>query len=205
MSRHFREVWAVDVDAEMIQRARARAEESGSTDIRWIVGRAEDITAPNAGFELVSIGAAYHWMEREYVAAQCRRWLVEGQPLAVLGSNSTWTGSAEWQHVVLDVIRKWLGETRRAGTATFRKPIRRHEVILAQAGFDVTKIEFKVPHIWTLENFIGYLYSTSFASLHVLGDTARGFEADLRSTLLDFDATGLYEETLEFYCIIAYG
>ncbi len=65
MSPDVREVWAVDVDAEMLREARARADRSGATNIKWIGCRAEDFEAPDAAWELVTIGAAYHWMDRE--------------------------------------------------------------------------------------------------------------------------------------------
>src|SRR2546425_4214019 len=52
MSGFFREVWAVDLQSEMIELARLKAERLGAANVRWILGRAEDVEAPPASFEL---------------------------------------------------------------------------------------------------------------------------------------------------------
>src|SRR5207247_8702458 len=185
MSEFFREVWAVDVQAEMIEQARMKAEHLRVTNVRWMLGRAEDLEAPSAFFELITIGAAFHWMDCPLVANRALQWLPPGRWLAVLGSNSPWTGDAEWQQVALDVIRKWLGEERRAGGGTFQQAVRPHEEVLKAAGFeDVEDREFDIPYVWSVETFIGYLYSTSFASRAVLGEAAEAFETDLVHSLL---------------------
>lgn len=203
MSRFFREVRAVDVEPEMIAHGRAKAERLGIANVRWLVSRAEDVEAPPGFFELITIGAAFHWMDRPLIARRALEWLPAGRYLAVLGSNSPWTGSAEWQQLALNVIRKWLGEERRAGCGTFQQPTQPHEEVLKAAGFhNVEDREFDVPYVWSLDAFIGYLYSTSFASRAVLGDTAKAFEAELRAALLAHDPRGEYEETMNFYYIL---
>ncbi len=62
---------------------------------------------------------------------------------------------------------------------------------------------FHVRHTWTLDTFMGYLFSTSFASLEVLGGAAKNFETEMRRPLLDYNGSGQYEERIEFYCILA--
>jgi SAM-dependent methyltransferase len=204
MSPHFREIWAVDQQPEMIELGRERAASAGASNIRWILRTAETVEAASLSFQLVTVGAAFHWMDRELVGSHAMQWLESGRCLAVLGSNSPWTGDADWQTLAVDVIRRWLGEARRAGAGTFRKPSRPHEEILRASGFeDVAEREFLIPYVWTLDSFIGYLYSTSFASRAVLAESADQFEADMRSKLLAYDARGLYEELIHFYYIRA--
>jgi len=73
MSRFFRDVWAVDVEPEMIAHGRAKAERLGVANVRWMVGRAEEVEAPPGSFELITIGAAFHWMDRPLMARQPAR------------------------------------------------------------------------------------------------------------------------------------
>ena len=78
------------------------------------------------------------------------------------------------------------------------------EQVLRAAGFvDVGSQRFLVPYVWSLDAITGYLFSTSVASPHALGDRAAGFETDLRRTLLAYDASGHYPATLSFGCTLA--
>jgi hypothetical protein len=102
------------------------------------------------------------------------------------------------------VIRRWLGERRRAGCGVFEAPRQRHEEVLAAIGFrDITETVFTVCHRWTLDEFVGYLHSTSFASPGALGERQQRFQADLRCSLLAAEPEGRFSETLRFNCIVA--
>lgn len=197
----FHAVTAVDPEAEMLNFAREKAR--GHNNITFVLGRAEDLNLPPMSVHLVTIGAAFHWMDRELITRRCRQWLAPGQPMAILGSNSIWTGTAAWQEVARRVLIDWFGN-RRAGKGRFQAPLERHEVVLVREGMALKRLEFQMPYVWTLESFIGYLASTSFASAVVIGGDRTAFENAMREALLKFDASGHYSETLTFYCILAY-
>jgi ubiquinone/menaquinone biosynthesis C-methylase UbiE len=204
LGRHFDEAWAVDVSAEMIARGRAEAEIGGSANIRWLVERAEALNAPEEHFDLVTIGAAFHWMDRECVGEHIARWLRPQGWVAIVGVNSPWNRAEDLQRVALSVIRRWLDERRRAGCGVFEAPRQRHEEVLAAIGFrDITETVFPVCHRWTLDEFVGYLHSTSFASPGALGERQQRFQADLRCSLLAAEPEGRFSETLRFHCIVA--
>lgn len=203
LSTPFEQVVAVDIEPEMVATGTAKAAALGIDNIDWRVSRAEDVRFPEGSVHLVTIGAAFHWMDRPAVAAQCLEWLASGHCVAVLGSNSPWTGEAPWQQVAVDVMRRRLGEHRRAGSGTFERPAEPHEVVLAAAGFaDVEERPFPVEHVWTLDGFLGYLASTSFAGPEVLGDEAVAFENEMRAELLAYDPSGRYPEVIAFYYIV---
>lgn len=203
LSRHVDEAYGVDPSAEMVRCGRAKAARDGATTVEWSVCRAEDFSAPSGHFNLVVVGAAFHWMDRQAVAARILDWLRPGGSVAVVGVNSIWNGTEEWQRRTVAVIKRWLGEQRRAGGGTFREPAERHEDVLRVAGFaTVTELTFPTTYTWSLDEFIGYLYSTSFASRAVLGNRQAHFEADLRDTLLSCDPSGRYTETLRFHCVL---
>jgi ubiquinone/menaquinone biosynthesis C-methylase UbiE len=56
----FRDVWAIDLEPEMINVGREEARKRGIGDIRWMVGRAEEMKAETGSFELITIGEAFH-------------------------------------------------------------------------------------------------------------------------------------------------
>lgn len=201
LSRHIGEVLAVEPSEEMARWGRKKCAEQSRTNVTWHVTTAEELQAPAGGFNLITIGAAFHWMDKALVGAKCLSWLKPGATLAVVGPNSTWNGDEHWQRLAVDVIRHWLGEKRRAGTGSFRIQAR-HEVAIVAAGFlDVRERTFTTTLTWTLDEFIGYLYSSSFASKAVLGDRTPAFTAHMRRVLLDHEPSGHYTETLRFSCI----
>ncbi len=97
LSPHFREVWAVDQDKGMVDAGRRAAAATGVGNVRWMVGRAEDLEAPAGAFQLITIGNAFHRLHRRLVAEKAKTWLAPDGWLAVLGSNSFWTGPEPWQ------------------------------------------------------------------------------------------------------------
>ena len=103
------------------------------------------------------------------------------------------------------MVRRWTGrEPRVVANIPSAQKDPDFEEVLQTAGFeDVASYEFPTPHVWTLDDFVGYLYSTSGVSKRVLGDRAEGFEADLRRTLVEYDAGGRYPETAMFGYILA--
>jgi len=199
----FHEVWAVDPEQEMIDVGREKARECSATNLRWVVGRAEDVQAPPSFFELITIGEAFHRLDQQIVTRRALEWLQPGRSLAILWYVNFWRGYEQWKSVVGEVVFKWTG--RRSGTRSSVKsePVTQQsptfkEVLLA-AGFEsVESYEFRTPHVWTLDSLVGYLHSTSGVSKRVLGEKAEAFGVDLRQTLLAYDPCGQYEETATF-------
>ncbi|QDT44446.1 putative methyltransferase YcgJ [Gimesia alba] len=203
LSPSFQETIAVDPNQEMLAAAKQLAHELKLPNIQWHHQRAEEFSADAASFDLVTIGAAYHWMDRPIIASRVHEWLKPGQPLVIFGYSSIWRGTMDWQLLVCSVIKKWLGAKRRAGLGEYNDAADPHELVLIQAGYTLDEIEYQHPHTWTLDELIGNLYSTSFASPAVLGDKQTAFEADLRKTLLDYDNGGTYQEEMTFYALLA--
>ncbi|MFK7777219.1 MAG: class I SAM-dependent methyltransferase [Gimesia sp.] len=204
MSSFFKGVVALDIDSEMLAAAKHKANVLDTHNITWLKESAELFTSANDSFELITIGAAFHWMERETIATKARQWLLPGQPLVALGYTSVWSGSADWHALVRNVIHKWLGPKRRAGSGKFDDALDPHELVLINAGYTLDEIEYQYSHTWTLDELIGNLYSTSFASPAVLGDNKSAFEADLREILLEYEKSGTYQEEMSFYALLAY-
>jgi hypothetical protein len=77
------------------------------------------------------------------------------------------------------------------------------QTVLADAGFtEVAKYEFEVPYVWEIDQFIGYLCSTSYSSRGFWGEAWAGFEHDLRNTLAALAPTGLLTETISAYFVV---
>ncbi len=204
LARYFSEVWAVDQEPEMIEVGRARAERQGLTNIRWMVGRAEDIEASPGSFELISIGEAFHRLDQPTIAERALDWLAPGGCLATLGCFSLLRGQEPSHDVLRAVVRRYeeqrwgaLFPSERPSSPPRGADHDRQE--LTAAGLrHVGTFEFPHPHLWTLESILGNFRSTARLSRRVLGDRAERFDADVRRALLGFDSSGHYPETLRF-------
>ncbi len=199
LAPRFRETWAIDLEPEMVEAGQQEAERRGLAGIRWIVGKAEDLEADPASFELITIGEAFHRLDQRLIGQRVLEWLSPRCCLAIVGCYGIVSGTETWQLIVADIVRKWT-DRGSASSDTSAKPGRgpAHNIlVLQEAGFrDVENHSFVHGHEWTLESIIGNLYSTSHCSRNVLGDRAEAFEADLVEALLAHDPGGRYQEEM---------
>lgn len=197
-------VTAIDLDPEMVAVARQRAAEAGVTNINWRVGRAEDLPIEPDSCDLITAGSSLHWMDRELLSARAYAGLRRGAPLIVIGGGSSvWDENAEWHSIAVRCLREHLGEPRRAGSGKYTIT-KRHGDYLLPAGFRLENRDYPTEHEWTSDEIVGYLYSTSFAGLHILGDRKQAFERDLRRALAEANPQGTFREKLDFYLMIAH-
>lgn len=143
-------------------------------------------------------------MNRRYVLRQLDK-IVEPQGgIALVFERGLGRGVFSWQGVAKEVIERYLGKRRRAGSGFYVRPRLWHEDILARSPFRcVTTYRQKTQTRWTVRSIIGYLYSTSYSSRWLFGKRAAAFERDLRRSLLAVQPSGVFRETLLIEALIA--
>lgn len=199
----FREIWAIDLEPEMIEIGKEEAAKQKVNHIQWMIGKAEELTVPPAWFELVAIGEAFHRLDQQIVAEQTLFWLKPGRCVTIIGTCSLASEWEPWQRLVAQVVHKWTGRTvATGGVSTAHVPGAgpdHTEQILRAIGFEeVGSYSFVEEHLWTIETIVGNLYSLSVCSKRILGGNAEAFEADLKAALLTHDPSGLYHEKMRF-------
>jgi SAM-dependent methyltransferase len=202
LADRFAEVLGVDQEPDAIARASERAAERGITNVRFSVGRAEDIDPPDP-FELVTIATAFHRLDRPRVAERARGWLRDGGHLALVWSDAPWTQDGEWQQALSDCVFEW---SRRMDPVErlpegFDAAMRelRDDTVLTEAGFTVLdRYETSVVHDWSVDDLIGLVHSTSILPRPLLGDRAPEFDADLRARLLAVEPSGVFRDRPSF-------
>ena len=202
LAPRFAEVEAVDLEPEMVAVGRREAARLGLAHIRWSVGRAEDFGADAETFDLVSIGEAFHRLDRPRVAGLAFRLLKPGGALVTLGCAGFMDGEAPWRRRLVDLIRSFVGEPARrlgAPNAGLSEEIADERSVLQAAGFEApASFEFLVEHSWSLAALAGNLRSTSVLSRAALGARHAHFEAALEREMLAYDPGGRYRETVRF-------
>jgi SAM-dependent methyltransferase len=202
LSEHFAGVLAIDQEEESISYAKALAAERGAAHIEWRTGRAEDLDVAGQ-FELVTIGDAFHRLDRRRIASLAAQWLQPNGHIALLWTSMPWQGPAPWQKAAMDLVVHWMQVT---GSRDNIPPDLAESLtqapnltVLADAGLAaIGSYEFTAPHAWTLEALAGFAHSTSILSRPALGDQVQAFESDLRDRLLAAEPTGNFEESVSF-------
>jgi SAM-dependent methyltransferase len=197
----FQRVHAIDQETEMVATGRRLARAQGPGNVTWEVAPAEAAQLPPDSVDLVAIGNAFHRVPRVRVARAAYRWLREGGVFVDLGCTTLLAGTEPWQRLVAQTIQRWRPSHPRPEG---RDGGRTSAEVLADAGFAIVcQHAVDLRRTWSLDEIVGFVFSTSVASQRALGPAADAFEADLRAALLGHDAAGMYDETMSYYFVLA--
>ena len=204
------QIYAVDPNEEMLAEARRLAAERGIENIVFIPGESGDLPALAGRIgpvDLTVMGRSFHWMDRDRTLRVLYGMTVPGGGVALLADDANHPHTrTSWRDIMAETTKRWLGEERRAGTTgTYTHPEEHHEIILGRSAFTETgKTHIEAARTWTVDEIIGYLYSTSSTSVPVLGDKKEAFEADLRERLLAAEPSGRFAETVTVEVLMAW-
>jgi SAM-dependent methyltransferase len=206
LAPYFAKVFAVDPEPDMLHEAAGVVEAAGLVNVTLIQGSSTDLPAL-AGrlgpLRLVTMGSSFHWMDRQATLTQLAGMVEPGGGIVIASDGSLWNVDSAWCRAVKATIQRWLGQERRAGSSVFAVAPERHEAIVDRSAFGPSEAHLlRFRREWTVDQVIGYLYSTSFCSRRLLGDKQPDFEADLRQTLLSIDPGGRYFEDVELDVLV---
>ena len=174
----------------MLAEAKKLAVEKHIGNVTWIKGESSMLPALSdriGDIDLTVMGKSFFWMDRERTLLDLYSLTNPGGGVAVIDDGHPVEGSsAPWRDLIWVVIRRWLGEERRAGVdRVYAHPKEEHALILKRSPFrDYETVVIPVTRTSTLDELVGGLFSASYCSPPVLGDLKDGFEADLRKELL---------------------
>jgi hypothetical protein len=152
----------------------------------------------------VTICRAFHWLDRPLVLSNLDKIVVPDGVVAILGDNSIWAANAAWKSEIKTILAEFLGEQRRAGSGTYRRPPRPYTEDLQASPFpDWEQITVPVRRERSLNSVIGYLHSTSFAAPPLFGDRLEAFDQTLRERLPAFATDGVFVDENQFGILLA--
>jgi SAM-dependent methyltransferase len=149
-------VIAVDPDVEMLAEGLRAEQATGVAGIAWMLGNDATLEHLYLGpLVLCTMGASFHWMERDAVLASLDRMIVASDGVAMFGGDSVWkqkepqddqVAERAWASVVKETVVEFLGPERRAGTGTYKDPADRYEIVLARSACNkIDKFSFFAP------------------------------------------------------------
>ncbi|MEV6072070.1 class I SAM-dependent methyltransferase [Nocardia sp. NPDC052001] len=200
LAAHVADAVGVDPEPEMLTEAARQAHARGISNVTWAHGSSSDLPGRLGRFRLVTMGRSFHWMDRARVLTALDE-MVEDNGILVIASDAFLIRPITiWQRTIEDVQRRFLPNGQDERPIPTADLFVRHEQILANSPFPhVNRHVYDFPRPWTIEQIIGYLYSTSLPLRHLLGDRQTAFEDALTNALLDLEPTGQFIEpvTLE--------
>jgi len=194
LAGHFREVVAVDPDAEMIEEGRKNGFEARASNITWHLACAEEFTAPLRRFDLITIGDAFHRLDQNRVLSKSKHWLTKSAGIAILQSRDSLNGTEPWHRVVAEIVEQWSGAPpyEPASPQDYETALRRHDFT------EVETVRFVEQHVWSAASVVGNLHSTGYCSKSVLGDRSEEFVDQVTLALQAFVRNGGLPELLQF-------
>lgn len=206
LASYFERVVGLDPEEDMLQIAEKEATKAGVNNAAWLLKRAEDIGFTIGRFRLATMGSSFHWMEQRLVLTALFDLIVDGGGVVVVTDiYPIWEGARyEWKNVRARVVKKYLGERRRAGSGFFAETDDDFEDILDESLFGGHKEwRYEYERTWTLEQVIGFLYSTSFAQKSFFGARLEEFEKEITHDLLVCSPDGVFEEKVCLQVLVA--
>ncbi|MBL7045863.1 MAG: class I SAM-dependent methyltransferase [Parcubacteria group bacterium] len=201
LSRYFKDVVGVDPSEDMLVEATIKAKEKGIKNVVWKEAKAEDIDGALAPIRLAITGVSFHWMDKPKVLEKVHQLVENGGGMTIIDDSSPVRGkekTEDWKMKRKELIIKYLGEDRRAGDylhKNFIKEKRPFKDLIEESMFRTYEFkEYPYTTERSIDEVIGFLYSTSYASKRLFGAKASEFEKELKEELLKLVPSGKFVE-----------
>lgn len=204
LAAHVVEAVGMDVEPDMLTQASRQAQEHAVTNVTWIQGNSADLSHGLGRFTLVAMGRSFHWMDREHVLAALDDMVDDHGSLVIVNDSNLLLPSTPWQQAIQEIQRRFLSPNDHHGPPLAAGSGQTHEQVLANSAFQqVNRQVYEFTRSWTIEQAIGYLYSTSLPLRRLLGDRQAAFEDTVTDTLLAIDPSGHFTEPVAMEALIA--
>jgi SAM-dependent methyltransferase len=205
LARHVAEAVGMDPEPGMLAEAASQAHALGVANVTWAQGSSADLPGDLGRFRLVTMGRSFHWMDREQVLAVLGDMVDDDGGVVLANDSCLVRPTTAWQRAIEEVQRRFLPPDFALpdplpGSMSGAVDYRSHEEILARSPFrQVHRRIYESTRPWTVEQVIGYLYSTSLPLRRLLGSRRGAFEQAITDALLAIDPRGGFAEpvTLE--------
>ena len=183
-------ITGVDPEPAMIAVARQAAARRAQ-EFTLIEGKAEALPDKLGRFDVITIGRALHWMDRDAMAALLPRLVAPKGAIVVCSSGSATDGRNAWLDAYNEARRFWSGQA--GGT--------RHREVLAAVLegtrlMQTEEISVESRHEVSVNDLARRVLTFSTSSPAVLGDKAEAMLRDVRERLLPLSRDGRLTEIL---------
>lgn len=180
----------VDPEPAMLKVARRAADRAGH-DLALIESAAEALPREVGAFDVVTIGRALHWMDRDRIGSLLERLVAPGGVVLACSARSATDGRNAWLEAYNEARRYWPGTPDR----TRYRPD--PAAVLADARFhNGETIAVESSHALSARDLAHRILTLSGSSPAVLGDKVSAMLHDVEQRLLPFSRAGLLREVV---------
>lgn len=186
----------VDPEPAMLDAARRAAASAGHT-FTLIEGKAETLSPDMGGFDVVTIGRALHWMDREPTLARLEMLVAPDGAVLICASFSATDGSNPWLDGYNEVRRRCspakLWEEAGRGARTHRDL----PAFFRGSAFQPTElVTVETSHAVSVQDLAQRTLTYSSSSPDALGENVEAMLRDVGEHLASFSRDGMIDETI---------
>lgn len=189
-------ITGVDPEPAMLAAAREAATRAGR-HVTLIEGKAETLPDEIGPFDIVTIGRALHWMDRDSMLARLPQLLARDGAIAICSSFSATDGRNSWLDDYNAACRAWsdpkLWDESRSGAKTHRDLTAFFAGSVFQIG---ERITVDTSHEISMHDLARRVLTFSPSSPHVLGDKVGPMLRDVEQRLTPFARDGMISEAV---------
>ncbi|WP_245330285.1 methyltransferase domain-containing protein [Bradyrhizobium sp. AS23.2] len=186
----------VDPEPAMLEAARRAAASAGHA-LTLIEGKAETLALDIGTFDVVTIGRALHWMDRDLTIALFDRLVARDGAIVICASFSGTDGRNPWLDGYNEVRRRWspakLWEEAGKGTRTHRDL----PAFFRCSSFQLMElVTVETSHLVSVQDLAQRTLTYSSSSPDALGDNVEAMLRDVEAHLASFSRDGVIAETI---------
>ena len=189
---HVGRVVGVDPEPGMLAAAREAAARAG-VDLALIEGKVETLPAEIGAFDIITIGRALHWMDREATLPRFETLLAHGGRILICGSVTS--PENPWLTEYNAARRAWSSPQLWAESGTGNPSRRDPSPFFKDSAFHLAElIKTEASHTVSVRDLARRVLTFSSSSPEVLGDRVDAMLADVEQRLLPFSQDGIITE-----------
>lgn len=186
----------VDPEPAMLAAAKSAAGRAAQT-FTLIAGKAEDLPDDIGHFDVVTIGRALHWMDREATLARLERLVAPQGVILVCASFSATDGRNPWLEDYNSARRVWSKESLWSESSSGARTHRDVAGFFRGTRFHATDvIRVETGHEISVSDLARRVLTFSASSPDVLGDKVEAMLHDVEQRLLPFSHDGWITEVV---------
>jgi ubiquinone/menaquinone biosynthesis C-methylase UbiE len=196
-------VTAIDPEPEMLAAARRAAADAG-VEIDFKQASSFALPGDIGPFKMVTMGRAFHWMDRVETLRVLDRLTLSDGALALFEDDYPRTAENAWLKALNAIGKRYGAEEAAHRVAARRSDYRTHVSYLFDSVFSqIERAGIVIRRTITVDDIVGRAYSLSVLSKEALGDRAQAFETELRAELARLSPDDRFTEIAELGALVA--
>lgn len=193
-------VTAVDPSPEMLDVARENAARARA-NVTVVQGSSFELGPALGRFKLVTIGRAFHWMDRATTLTALDGLVDPPGAIALFASHYPDVPENAWQPGFQEIVSKYTVDDP---AKPWTRPAHKHEAVLLESAFNaIERIGVLERRVTPLESFVDRALSFASAWVGAPGSRTDDLAGEIREAMAKYAENGIVREVIEGEALIA--